>query len=98
MGRHSTRTVRIENAILAGLSRGIPLAELCRRPGMPCPETWRNWCRADDDLDDAYAAARALGLEAIMGEVCDALMDGVPPNDPWIEGRMKLAAKWTPYR
>ena len=97
MGRASKRTPKIESAILAGLRLGIPLAELCRRPGMPCAETWRNWCRADYDLEEAYAVARAVGYDVILEELRDAVMAGATLNDRRVAERLKLAAKWSPY-
>ena len=96
MGRTSKRTPAIEKAILAGLRKGIPLAELCRRPGMPCPETWRNWCRFDYDLELAYADARAIGYGTIMEEAFSAALQGVVFPDRRVEAQLKLAAKWNP--
>eukprot|EP01037_Dinobryon_pediforme_P018753 gene18753-19058_t len=75
---------------------GIPLAELCRRPGMPCPETWRNWCRFDYGLELAYADARAVGYGAIMEEAFREAVRGVVFPDRRIEAKLKLAAKWSP--
>ncbi|NOW45702.1 hypothetical protein FHW96_001857 [Novosphingobium sp. SG751A] len=96
MGRHSKRTPAIVETILAGLRLGIPLAELCRRPGMPTPETWRNWCRADYDLEEAYAQARAEGYDAILEEVARLLASGPTANTRRIHALSTLAAKWWP--
>lgn len=96
MGRHSKRTPAIVETILAGLRLGIPLAEMCRRPGMPTPETWRNWCRVDYDLEEAYAQAREEGYDAILKEIRRLLATGATLSSPNVQGSMKLAAKWFP--
>ena len=97
MGRSSKRTRTIVATILGGLRKGIPLVVLCRSPGMPSDETWRNWCRADDDLDDAYAEARMDGLGAILEGVREAVASGAAIDQRWVHEQFKLADKWSPY-
>lgn len=63
--------------VLERLSAGEPLAAICRRPDMPDPNTWRNWCDADEALGIAYARARDIGFDAIAVEALN-ILDGEP--------------------
>lgn len=101
MARPSLRTKKIERAILDGLRQGTPLAEICRRPGMPSDETWRNWCRTDDELAAAYAEAREIGFDAIAAQILpiiDDLEEEPASRRVRAEYRLKLLAKWDPKR
>ena len=72
-GRPSKRTPKIVKRIMVGLSNGIPLAELCREPGMPGRRTVHDWLRADRELLERYARARDVGYFAIADEILDAV-------------------------
>ena len=84
------RTPQIEEAILAGLREGTPLAEICRRgKEYPHPTVWRDWCAADQALAYAYAAARDDGFDKIALETLQIA-------DTPVEGkRVKVSADGT---
>lgn len=114
MPRPSKKTDAVIKEILEDMAKGIPLAVICRRPGMPHPSVWREWCRADESLDIAHAKARDDGFDAIAVEALEII--DTPPEqvatehglkrDPaavnWqkarFEARLKLLAKWDPKR
>lgn len=114
MPAHSKKTPAITTAILDRLSKGEPLAQICRDEGMPDSSTWRDWCAADEALGIAYARARDEGFDAIALDSLQ-IMDAQPERymtelgeriDPasvaWAksraEQRLKLLAKWDPKR
>lgn len=107
-------TQELFDEICARLSKGEPLAQICRDEGMPIAGTVRDWCDKDERLAIAYARARDEGFDAIA---LDALriVDEEPERyatelgariDPgsvqWAknrsEQRLKLLAKWDPKR
>lgn len=61
----SKRSPKLEQEILDRLSRGEPLAQICRDEGMPTSNGWRDWCSADEALGIAYARAREDGFDQI---------------------------------
>ena len=71
MGRPSLFAPDLAEEILSELSKGVPLAEICRRDGMPHPTTFRDWCEAGREISAgvslafAYARAREDGFDAI---------------------------------
>ena len=65
----SKRTPEVEQEILERMSRGEPLAEICRSdPKFPHPTTWNDWCAADPALNIAHGRARDAGYDAIAAE------------------------------
>jgi hypothetical protein len=67
-GRPSKRTPAVIERILAGLSEGVPLAELCRAEGMPNRRKVYEWMQVDPELSAHIARARDLGFDAIAEE------------------------------
>ncbi|MEN9885611.1 MAG: hypothetical protein RL758_189 [Pseudomonadota bacterium] len=65
MGRKSTFTQEIADKIIARLSTGEPLAQICRDDGFPHDDTVRNWMDADPVFAHAIARAREKGFDAI---------------------------------
>jgi len=61
----SLRTPELEAEIVARLSKGEPLAVICRDEHMPCDDTVRNWQDADPAFARAIARAREAGFDAI---------------------------------
>jgi len=104
MAYPSKRTVEVEQAILSRMSRGEPLAQICREEGMPTPTTWREWCRSDQALDIAHGHAREDGFDAIAANVRLIAREGgdssgdVQRDKLMIETDLKLLAKWDPKR
>lgn len=65
----STFTEEIAKEILNRLSKGEPLAVMCREgPSLPCPSTVGNWCLAMPEFAARYAKARELGFDALAAE------------------------------
>jgi len=105
----SLRTPELEAEIVARLSKGEPLAVICRDEHMPCDDTVRNWQDADPAFARAIARAREAGFDAIANrtratarklspeEGGDSTGD-VQRDKLIIETDLKLLAKWDPKR
>jgi hypothetical protein len=80
MGRHSTFTQAIADAILEQLAHGIPLAEICRDENLPSVQTIYNWRDAHPDFAVAIARAREDGFDRIAADcltIANTPMEGV---------------------
>ncbi len=75
MPRQSKRTPEVEAEILQRMSKGEPLAQICRDAHLPDMSTWREWCRADESLDIAHAQARDNGFDAIAADALEIADD-----------------------
>lgn len=93
-------TQELFDEICARLSKGEPLAQICRDEGMPSSNTVRDWCAKDESLAIAYARARDEGFDAIAldalhiaddnGQDTRYTKDGAEmPDSEWIS-RSKL--------
>jgi len=67
-GRPSTFTQEIAEEIVERLSKGEPLAAICRDEHMPTDRTVRNWREADPVFASAIAGARETGFDVIALE------------------------------
>lgn len=74
MGRPSKKTPGVVAQICARLSKGEPLAQICRDEGFPDPSTVWDWMQADASLSQAIARAREEGFDAIASD-CLAIAD-----------------------
>jgi len=73
-GRPSIRTAEIVESILEQIGDGVPLAKICRQPGMPKLRTFYDWAEADEELSALVARARKAGHDNIafdMMEIAD---------------------------
>ena len=68
VGRPTKKNDQVIDRIISGLSKGTPLAVICRESGMPSPSTVWNWTQADPAISDAIARARDAGFDAIALE------------------------------
>ncbi len=68
MGRPSSYTQEVAAEIVDRLSKGEPLAAICRDDHMPTDRTVRNWQAADDAFASAIAGAREVGFDQIAAE------------------------------
>lgn len=68
--------------ICARLSKGEPLAVVCRDPHMPCDDTVRNWADKDEAVSRAIARAREAGHDSIAAD-CLAIADDA--RNDWME-------------
>lgn len=95
MAYPSKRTPEIEQEILGRLSKGEPLAKICRDEHLPTGQAFRDWMAVDNDLAIAYARARDDGFDAIALD-CLAIADETA-NDTKIVGedeREVCNAEW----
>lgn len=74
MGRPSTYSPEVVDAICERLSAGEPLAAICRDEGMPAARTVRDWEAQRPDVAAAIARAREEG-EDVMAADCLAIAD-----------------------
>ena len=97
----------VVEVICEGLSRGVPLEELCRGEGMPAARTVHDWKRADADIAAPIARAREIGADAIaqrlrltargFGPAQGGESTGDVARDKLIcDTDLKLLAKWFP--
>lgn len=80
MGRPSTYTDEVLAEIVERLSRGEPLAAICRDEGMPHDNTVRNWMDRDEAVSVAIARAREAGEDWLAAEclqIADSPLLGV---------------------
>jgi len=94
------RTVSNANALVEGLSEGIPLRQLCRENGFGKSAVYQ-WIAEDAELSGRIACARAQGYDAIADEtmeIADDLHDEPASRRVRVETRLKLLAKWDPKR
>lgn len=79
-GRPSKRTPVLVEEVCERLSRGEPLAKICRDDHMPHPSTFRDWMEGDEALSRDIARARDAGedwLAAECLEIADTPCEGV---------------------
>ena len=98
-GRPSRFTQKIADEICARLSKGEPLAEICRDDHMPAVRTVSDWRKAREGFSADFARAREEGFDQIATD-CLRIADdtdndtlftenGDRPNTEWIS-RSKL--------
>lgn len=81
-------------AVIKGLSEGTPLTVICRRDGMPCDNTVRDWADSDPQLAADIARARDAGFDQIALDAL-AIADAAE-NDTktGADGRRVADAEW----
>ena len=80
MGRPSSYTDAILEEITERLSRGEPLAAICRDEGMPHDSTVRDWMARDEMIALAIARARESGEDWLAAEclqIADTPVEGI---------------------
>lgn len=103
MGRPSTFSQRDADEIIDRVSRGEPLAQVCRDDWLPPLTTFRDWMRKDDALAVRFGHAREDGYDVIAADVLVIVDHEDARRDPQLakiraETRLKLLAKWDPRR
>lgn len=76
VGRPSKYTPAILAEICARLSKGEPLAQICRDKHMPEAQTVRLWKERNDTISIAIAHAREEGFDAIADDALNIADDG----------------------
>lgn len=92
--RATKRTEEVENRIIEGLSKGTPLAVVCREDGMPDVSTVWDWQQKDAEFAQSIARARELGFDAIALEaltIADTPVEGIEHTDTPEGPRIKRA-------
>lgn len=90
----TVRTPEIDDTIIAAISEGKPLAQICREIGIDRTTVYC-WRREDEAFDQRFARARDEGFDAIA-EDCLAIADETS-NDTKIVGeddREVANAEW----
>lgn len=98
-GRVSTFSQEVADEICERLSKGEPLANICRDEDMPAVRTVSDWKAAHVEFAAAFARAREEGFDQIAADCLDIADDtsrdtiveenGERPNTEWIT-RSKL--------
>lgn len=107
MGRPSKCTDALVEEVVARLSKGEPLAVICRDDHMPCDDTVRAWADVNEEISRAIARARETGHHAIAWRARQTLRGkteaeggestGDVQRDKAIaDFDLKLLAKWNP--
>jgi hypothetical protein len=111
MGRPSKYTKDIIEEVCERLSKGEPLAAICRDDHMPDQSTVWDWSKDREDVSQAIARAREAGEEAMLAECLEisdsptertafGSVDGghIQEKKLRIDTRLKLLAKWNPKK
>lgn len=75
--RAGIRTPEIEQEIITRLSKGEPMAQICRDEHMPSDRAVRYWQEDDPEFASAIARAREYGFDAIAAD-CLSIIDAPP--------------------
>ncbi|WP_300573550.1 hypothetical protein [Phenylobacterium sp.] len=81
-GRPSTYTDDIAAEICERLTKGEPLAAICRDDHMPAYRTVYDWQKANETFSANIACAREAGFDAIAVE-CLNIADDTSSDDKW---------------
>lgn len=81
-GRPSSFTQEIADEIVDRLSKGEPLAEICRDDHMPAVRTVSDWKRANEAFSADFACARDEGYDQIAADCLRIADDSSGDDDP----------------
>lgn len=104
MGRPSTYHPSTVEVIADRLSKGEPLAKICRDESMPGHRTVYDWMEKQPEVSAILARARDLGEEVIAAELQSVARGGVGSSGDVqrdkliIDTDLKLLACWNPKR
>lgn len=102
-GRPSKYTPELVAEICERLSKGEPLAAICRDVGVAHNTVWE-WRERDKELSEAIARAREIGEDAIAENLREVARGGagstgdVQRDKLVIDTDLKLLAKWNPKK
>ena len=99
-GMSTVRTAENADKIVAGISDGVPLRQLCRDLQISKSEVYR-WRDDDAEFEGRIARARLEGFDAIADEtieIVDNLTEDPASRRVRADTRLKLLAKWDPKR
>lgn len=84
MGRPSSFTQEIADAICERLADGKSLRSICDDAAMPGTTTVMRWLNSNEEFRAQYACAREMQADALFDEVLDIADDG---RNDWMERR-----------
>lgn len=93
MGRISTFAQEVADDICARLSKGEPLASICRDENMPAVRTVSDWKAAHEQFAADFARAREEGFDAIAAECLD-IADETSSDTLYTEHGEKANSEW----
>lgn len=94
VGRRSTYTQEIADAICLRLMEGESLRQICASDGMPYMSAVFRWLQANQKFQEQYAHAREAQAEAMADDIRD-IADGVHGSDDVQRDRLRVEArKW----
>lgn len=82
-GRPSTFSQEVADEIIARLSKGEPLEQICRDDNMPTSRTVSNWKKASDAFNSDFVRAREEGFDAIAASCLEIADFGL--NDTYLD-------------
>jgi hypothetical protein len=103
-GRPSKFTEALAEEIRERLSKGEPLAQICRDDHMPHPNNVREWMARNASFAASIACAREDGMDAIVERMRETArgrgdsIGDVQRDKLIVETDLKLLAKWDPKR
>lgn len=80
MGRPNTFSWEIVEHVAERLAEGVPLAVICREPGMTKYRTFQSWIAKYDEVSEYIARARDCGEDVIAADclhIADTPCEGV---------------------
>lgn len=93
MGRPSTFTQEVADAICERLAEGEPLRQICRDEDMPAWRTVYDWKDADDAFSARIACAREAGHDAIAND-CLEIADETGQDTIYGENGARANTEW----
>lgn len=103
-GRPSLYSPELVETIAERLSKGEPMAQICRDEGMPAYRTVKDWIDGKPEVSAVIARARDEGFDAIAARLREVARGrgestaDVQRDKLIIETDLKLLAKWDPKR
>lgn len=76
-GRLSISTPELRDRILKLLCDGVPLAAICRTPGMPSRSTVQRWRRDDPAFDRSCTWSQEQGYDLLAHRVAEEVMQSI---------------------
>ena len=81
-GRPSISTPELRERICDLLCDGVPLAAICRVPGMPSRRTVYRWRRDDPVFERMCASAQLDGYDLLAHRVVEEVMQSIKTRTP----------------
>jgi len=93
MGRPSKYTQSLADEICERLSKGEPLAWICRGEGKPTTQTVNAWVRDNESFGIAYARAREEGFDEIAMD-CLHIADETGQDTKYTDSGEQADSEW----